>query len=57
MHDRPDDVEIRALWGPYHHFQDSLFVFTLEIVPNDIGSMFGLVVLLQNKSGASQTPP
>ncbi|XP_063796365.1 kinesin-associated protein 3 isoform X3 [Pseudophryne corroboree] len=22
-----NDVEIRALWGPYHHFQDSLFFY------------------------------
>lgn len=28
--DRLDDVEIRALWGPYLHFRDSTFFFTLK---------------------------
>ncbi|KAJ4927753.1 hypothetical protein JOQ06_015555 [Pogonophryne albipinna] len=36
--DRLDD-EIRALWRPYHHFQDFLFFFMLKIVLNDIGSV------------------
>ncbi|XP_075057059.1 rho guanine nucleotide exchange factor 33 [Mixophyes fleayi] len=35
--DRLDDVEITALWDTYHHFQDSLFFFTIKIVLNDIG--------------------
>ena len=55
--DRFDDVEIRALWGPYHHFQDSLFFFTLMIVLNDFRCMFGVVVMLQIKFWANQMLP
>ncbi|KAG9331368.1 hypothetical protein JZ751_019337 [Albula glossodonta] len=43
------DVEIRALLGPYHHFQDFLVFFTLKIVLNDIGCVFGVIKTL-NKS-------
>lgn len=39
----------------YHHFQDFLFFFTLKIVLNDIGCMFEVVVLLQNKFGSNHT--
>ena len=34
-----------------------LFFFTLKIVLNDFGCIFGVVVLLQNKFGANHTPP
>lgn len=46
------DVEIRILWGPYHHFSTS--GFTLKRVVNDFGSVFGLVVLLRNTFGANK---
>ena len=49
--DRLDDVEIRALWGPYHHFQDFLFSIRLKIVLSDI------VVLMHNTFGANHMPP
>ncbi|XP_075044669.1 mucin-5B-like [Mixophyes fleayi] len=55
--DRLNDVEMKALWGPYHHFQDSLIFFMMKIVLNDIGCIFGVVVLLQNKFGVNQMPP
>ena len=32
MPDKLDDVEIRSLWGPYHHFQDFLLFFILKII-------------------------
>jgi hypothetical protein len=45
--DRLDGVEIRALWGPFHLFQEGLLVLLYaEIVLNDC--MFGVVVMLQN---------
>lgn len=45
--DTLDAVEKRALWGSCHHFQD---FSTLKMV---LGSKFGVIVLLQDKSGAS----
>lgn len=50
------NVEIRAVLGPYSHFQDSLFFFMLQIVLDDFGCMFGPAVLLQKTFGANQTP-
>ena len=49
-------IEIRALWGPNHHFKDSLIFFTLKIVLNDIGFMFGVIALLHNKFGSNHIP-
>lgn len=39
------DAEIRALWGAIHHFQYFLFFYTMKIVHNDFGYMFGVVAL------------
>ena len=52
----PGDVEIRALLGPYHLLQDSLFLLSLEIVFYDSSCMFGVIVMLQNESRAEQMP-
>lgn len=54
--DTLSDAEIRALWGPKHHLQDFLFCFMMKIVYHDTGcmsEMFKVVILLQNKFGAS----
>lgn len=44
-----------ALWGPIHYFQGYLFFFMLKSVHNNIGCMFGVVILLQNKFGSNHT--
>lgn len=46
-----------GLWGPHHLLQDELFLVWLKIDLYDSGCEFGVVVGLQNESGADQMPP
>lgn len=50
-------MDVLIVRGLCHHFQDFFWFLMLKMVLNDLGGMFEVILLLQNKFRANHTPP